>query len=555
LSTSVRSALFGAVVGLVAFEASFGLALAHPRYIQWLMHGEDSTVHFLGWHMYRHHEWTMPLGRTVTFEYPFGASVGLTDSIPIFAFLFKAVDPLLVGDWQYIGLWLLISWLLQGVFGALLVGTATSNVVLRVLGAALFVLSPPLIFRFGHAALSAHWLLLAALWLYFAPWARQWARRSVVTWAVLVGVASSTHPYLAAMVLAVCAGFYSQAMLMRPSKWLASALLPLVALTICSGVVLWQAGYFVHGSGIRDELGLGLYSANLLAPFITGQGSVVLGDGLFATAARGQYEGYAYAGAGMLMLTPVAVTALLMRFRSSTAGRQWLSHAPLILVCALFIVFAASPRVTAGTRVLFEYPASVWGPLGVFRASGRFIWVPYYAAIAAVVCLIVRTMNARLAAALLAVAVMLQAYDLSGSYLGARGLRRLRWNGPLYSSFWSEAAPHYRHLILWPSNLCERSGLAIDYIPFALVAGRAGMTLNGGFEARQDPNRYVDYCRSFQAQRTRGDVSDDELYVMRPDFRPGFESRAQQPVTCIEVDGFAACMTTRSAASWRRPPP
>ena len=68
-------------------------------------------------------------------------------------------------SFQFIGLWLVLSFALQGVFGALLMQLATPRPTLQLLGATLLILSPPLIFRILHAALTAHWLLLAALWL------------------------------------------------------------------------------------------------------------------------------------------------------------------------------------------------------------------------------------------------------------------------------------------------------------------------------------------------------------------------------------------------------
>jgi hypothetical protein len=552
VSSTTNAVLYGAVLGLFAFEASLGVALANPRYIDWLLYGEDARVHFLGWHMYRHAPWTMPLGASLSFAYPFGTSVGLTDSIPILAFLFKAIDPLIGGDWQYIGLWLLSCWILQGVFAALLLGTMTSSALLRTLGAALFVMSPPLLLRFGHAALTAHWMLLASLWLYVAPWTRRRPRRSLVAWLALVGFASATHPYIAAMVLAICAATHARAIIDRPSKPLAVTLLPLAAVVAWSAVVLWQAGYFVRGSGIGGELGFGEYSFNLLAPLMPGSSSTFFGAGPFAPVSALQHEGYSYPGAGVYLLALAAVVAgafALRRFETRRA-RRWRAHIPLILVCAVMLAFAVSPRVTAGTRVLLDYPAAVWGPLGIFRASGRFVWVPFYAAVAALIALIVKTLPARAAVVVLAVAVVVQAYDLNVAYRGARTLRTMRWQGPLFSAFWSEAPGHYQHLTLWPTNLCESDGTAVDYVPFALVAGRAGVTLNAGFEARQDLRHFIEYCRSFQARRTRGELSDDELYVLAPGYRAGVEARAQQPVTCLDVDGYGVCMTTRSYERW-----
>jgi hypothetical protein len=549
---SVNGAMIGGVVGLFVYEASFGIALANPRYIDWLLYGHDVTVHFLGWHMYRAEPWTFPLGRTLSFQYPFGSSIGLTDSIPLLAIPFKLLSPILGGDFQYIGLWLLLSYVLQGVFGALLVSTASSRVLLQVLGGALFVLAPPLLIRFGHAALSAHWLLLASLWVYFSPVTAHTPKRTLRAWVMLVGIASATHPYLAVMVLGLCAASYARSVIARPAAWLSSGAAPLAIVVLVSGVVLWQAGYFI-GETARDvSAGLGHFSMNLLAPLIPNNRAAVFGLGPFSYAMPGQYEGYAYLGAGVMFLSVAAAVRYVLTVRRRPTRRLSLEHLPLVVVCICFIVFAVSPRVTAGTRTLFEYPATVWGPLAVFRASGRFVWPAYYAAITALVATSVRRFGSWSAVAVLGAAVLLQAADLKDWYRGARSLRAVRWQSPLFStSFWSEAPRHYKHITLLPSNMCEPTGRAVDYVPFALVAGRAGTTLNGGFQARQNLDRFTHYCRSFDARRTRGEVSDDELYVMSRDFINGFQTRAQEPVTCLEVDGYGVCMTSRSYAVWQ----
>jgi hypothetical protein len=299
-----------------------------------------------------------------------------------------------------------------------------------------------------------------------------------------------------------------------------------------------------------------VYTLNMLAPLMPGTSSTVFGRGPFAPVSALQYEGYAYPGAGLLLLAVVAIAVIaLQRRNADPPKRGWLVHAPLLIVCAGMIAFAIGPRVTAGTHVLFEYPGAVWGPLGVFRASGRFVWVPFYAVSLAVIALIVGRLPVRAAVAVLGAAVALQAFDLNVAYRGARGMRTLQWQGPLFSAFWSEAPRHYQHLSLWPTNICEPGGTALDYVPFALVAGRAGVTLNAGFEARQDLRHFVDYCNSFQARRTRGEMSDDELYVTGPGYRAGVEARARQPVTCFDVDGYGVCMTARSYQRWHGPGP
>ena len=156
-----------AALSALGATALFGATHVNPSHTEWLMRG-DFALHFLGWHIYRTSPWTLPLGGTPHLIWPVGSSVGLTDSIPLASGLFKLFDPWLPPTFQFIGLWLVTCYALQGLFGALLMRLVTPHAGRQLCGALLFVLSPPLAIRFGHAALAAHWVVLAALWLSLA---------------------------------------------------------------------------------------------------------------------------------------------------------------------------------------------------------------------------------------------------------------------------------------------------------------------------------------------------------------------------------------------------
>ena len=190
------------VCGAFLMTAALGPELVYPLNVEWLLRG-DFSVHFFGWHLYRSGPWTLPLGATPHLMWPMGGSVGLTDSIPLAAVVFKLFSAWLPPLFQFIGMWLVLSAALQGVFGALLMQLATPRPVLQWLGAMLFVLSPPLIIRFGHPALTAHWLLLAALWLALQADADRVSRRRAVAWAALGAVTAAVQPYLLPMVLTI----------------------------------------------------------------------------------------------------------------------------------------------------------------------------------------------------------------------------------------------------------------------------------------------------------------------------------------------------------------
>ena len=156
--------LLSAVLGLSFFLLTFGGRVLNPRNILWL-HSYDRAQHYLGWAFFRQAPWSLPLGRIPGFVEPLGASVAMTDAIPWLAVSMKAVEGILPAAWQYYGFWLASCFVLQGVFSFLLLKEFT-EARLAVVGSVFFITSPCMLFRQMHMSLCAHWLIVAALWLY-----------------------------------------------------------------------------------------------------------------------------------------------------------------------------------------------------------------------------------------------------------------------------------------------------------------------------------------------------------------------------------------------------
>lgn len=82
----------------------------------WLYPSGDLTQHYYGWVSFRNADWTFPLGLFNTLSYPNYASIMFTDSIPLFAIIFKAISFILPETFQYFGIFGLMCYILQGVF-------------------------------------------------------------------------------------------------------------------------------------------------------------------------------------------------------------------------------------------------------------------------------------------------------------------------------------------------------------------------------------------------------------------------------------------------------
>jgi hypothetical protein len=544
------ASILAATLGLTAFSLSLGLSIANPWHTAWVLTDGDHRIHFLGWHMFRHESWRSPPGAIYSFGYPVGTSIAYTDSIPLIAFPLKLATPILNGDFQYLGLWLLLSHVLQGFVAVLLLRTQTTNPVLLVLGAAMFVMSPALIFRYGHPALTPHWILLACLWVYFSN--ERWRNRLAGTWAAIAVIAAAIHPYIAFMVGVLAGAAHARLALTSPWRARAGIAASLVLTAALFALVFWANGYFVVGDSENIQgVGFGYFSMNVLAPIMSREGSTFWHSGPFSYATTGQYEGYMYLGTGTLILTLLVVAAAPLRWPTWRPRRRHLQHLPLLLACALLLGLALSNKVTAGETTVLEYNADLWGPLTLFRASGRLFWPVLYLLVFGVVAAIVKWFRPVSAALVLSFAVVVQAVDLYEPYKQLTLVRERAWTTPLRSRLWTAAARHYQHLTLIPTNMCFPPQDAIDYTPFALLAGNAGITVNGGFAARYDLQKLIDYCRDAVPRWHRGEFADDQLYVLKPGLAQTFLRVSTVPIVCSPVDDYVTCFTARSYVAWQ----
>jgi hypothetical protein len=539
--------LLGGVIGALLFLATLGPAIVRPTNLGWLMR-HDTQTYLLAWHHFRREPWQWPPGKILGVGYPVSTSIGNTDAIPLVAFPLKPLHALLPDPAQYLGAWLLACFILQGVFGALLVRRVTADPALQVLGAGLFVQAPPLLFRVGHTALCGHWLLLASIWVCLSHRDRS-LRWRLAAWALICGAVAATQPYLAVMVLGLAVtDFASDALWPRVSIGAvpgAVAGLALVAAVMTA--VFYVCGIFLVGSSDLEREGLGFYSMNLLAPIISLNTSALLPD--LRTATPGQYEGMMYFGAGWLMLGVLALGLALARRTAIPSLRLgW-------LMVAAFLLYAVSPVVTFGPSVLMDLNA--WTPdiFSVFRSSGRFGWLAMYVVFVVAISA-AAALPRRAAIAVVGAAFALQTVDLTRMYAGVHAREHsaawTEWDDPLKSDVWNTALPHYRHLVLAPPDMCGPEAEAGGpHLPFSLRAGSFGVTVNSGNAGRYDGGAVVGYCAAVDADIRAGRVADDSLYVLSAKMREVLTAATRAPLACGTADGFTICVTEASAAPWR----
>ena len=526
-------ALAAALLGPLLFFLLFDPRLLEPSYFRWLFWLPDPATQFLGWHSFRLENWHLPPGAATNYGMDMGSSIVFTDSIPLAALLFKLVRAALPAKFQYFGLWMLACYTLQASFAWLLSGIATRRILPRLAIAALFVLSPLLPDRaIGHYALMAQWLVLAAIYLYLrAP-----ERCATAWWCGLICGAALIHAYLLYLVLAVAFADAAR------RRWIdhSATTLDTTRSTLVIGTALlatmWGAGYFripaaSFSGGIEYY---GRYAANLNALWNPQWGSLFL-PGL-PVLPGAEYEGFNYLGFGVLMMLPIAAFAW-WRARPQAAVRRCI---PLAVVALLLWAIALSNQVGWGDRVLFMVPLpdQVLELLALVRASGRLLWLGYYALVLAAAALIVRNLSPRAATTVLALGLALQIADLSPRYVMLNGYFRrhfidepARARDNLSSPFWNVAARHYRTILFVPSL-----PVPPNFAPISLFAADHAMRINIGSFARISLERVAGATIKREQALVAGRLDQEALYVLRP---PDIASFRAGPDDAIgEVDGF-----------------
>ena len=548
VSTSPRpwGVLAGGLFGAAFLAWLTGTRPLDPTNIDWVMKG-DWVPHHFGWHYFRIEPWHWPPGSVHGYYAPLGTSIGLTDSIPLAAYLLKPLSPLLPQPFQYLGLWLLLCFALQGALGARLIGRYTAAPIVQALGGALFVLVPTLLARVGHAALCAHWLILWALLVA----SRQPGRRfGPVAWAALGLASGMTQPYLAAMVLPILAVAALTATTMRA----APRVLAMGSATAATVAGWWLSGLFVlQGEGSLARGGLGYYSMNLLAPISPFGWSAVLPE--LPIAGDGQaYEGFQYLGLGVLLLVAAAGVIAWRRRRPVTAVAAAPLWTPAMVgVCLLMTAFALSPKVTFGRFVLVDLSGPWSAPLAAFRSSGRFFWPLAYLTLTWAVVTVATRLPHVLAVATLGAAVVVQAVDLHAIHADRRsvahGVEFYAWPNPFTSPRWAAIAPGYAHLALVPPPQCGETPQ--PYESAVRLASAHGLTLNAGVIAREDEGARRRYCAAFDAEIDALRLRPDTLYIVSEPAAGVLTRSGGDLVACGAVDTVWICATAESHARWR----
>ena len=540
----------------------------------------DSATHYMGWEFFRHTslmQW--PLGLNPKLGLDISSSIAFTDSIPLAAFIFKPFNFLLPATFQYLGMWILVCFILQAYLAARLLSHFLTDQVQIVLGTVFIALSPALMYRlahdgYGHMALVSHFLILGALNLYFTE------KLKSLWWALLFSSTILIQAYFIPMVAAIWIAklfqylWHESGTRMIVVKHFAVVAVTAIATLIAGGYVALGSNLFTGSTEVTDSSFPYWFRWQPLSLIdiqtsFSGTWSHFLFD---QQELRGDVEGFSFLGGGVILLTSLVtlvwvnriIAAWFPNFQVSQIAvaigsvliisigwivmpTQVFSMALFVLLAIFIVGFSSKKLVTKncdpddrhrilyllvaalaaysmtfrpgiGRRTFFEYPLV---PLfkqftQTFHTHGRYIWPAYYLLVLVVIVATCRVFNKKLATFVLAGCLLFQVVDSASA---VTTVRHRFTNAPQWVSPMQD--PRWEEFARTHKNIIALPLLINDvegrWMLIADFASRHKMGTNAVYFSRINMEEASQYAGRLHQGFLNGTLDASNIYIVTDD--------------------------------------
>ncbi|OFX44965.1 MAG: hypothetical protein A2046_14890 [Bacteroidetes bacterium GWA2_30_7] len=490
---------FSIILGIIAFLFITKGLIINPKNVDWLLEGDPAT-NYLGWQFYRAAPiLQFPFGLNPNYGIELSSSIVFTDSIPIMAFIFKPFNYFLPSDFQYIGIWILLCFILQSFFAIKLLSKFSDNKLIIILYSTFFLIAPFLLNRLnGHYSLFGQWIILAAIYLYFNTVYKN------KFWILLLCISSLMHAYILLMILSIWILDLIQRIIGKEVK-IKKIILFFPINVFITFLTMWAAGYFVilHGT---NKGGFGYYCMNILS-FINPNfnWSSILPR---IDCNCNEFESFNYLGIGIIVLLFISI---ILSFKLKNIKFNY-RIILLIILCFLFYIYSLSNKVSFGTTQIFSYPLPHFldNITDSFRSSSRFFWPVAYLLFLFIFYILIKTFKQIFVIVIISILLIVQVIDSYSSILNFNKIftKSNSFNSPLRNDDWNKIAVGYKKIYyvlpdVFPKNWLQLSEFAVSH----------NMSINAGYFARVDEKKFEISRKLITESVISNNYESDALYI------------------------------------------
>lgn len=399
---------------LISISIIFWLYLLGPEYINplnqdWLYNG-DLSIYQIGWNFFRDDLWRFPLGLNPNYGIYNGGSIVFSDSIPLFAFVFKLFESFIPDTFQYFSFWVFLCIYLQIFLSYKIIFNYTGNFYYSLISSLFFLISTIFLHRSGiHLSLMGHWLIL----LYFLISISKSINFKDNKKKLLILFSSLIHFYFT-IILIIIYFLETVLNLKFKIKIIAKFFINSLAFLIALFLLMYVIGYF----SIRVDDGIGggygFYNFNLNSFFNPlGLNNIESFSWSFFLKniefASNNKEGFSYLGISGLLF----FVLYLNNYRTGKFEIIF-SKKVSISIFILLTLLAASNNISFGEYKLLNIDLNkyIYLFLGSVRASGRLIWPVFYIIFFSGILYIYFTQSKKKASIIISILLIVQIIDL-----------------------------------------------------------------------------------------------------------------------------------------------
>ena len=530
------------ILGILAFLVICGPLALNPNYQEWLFGGGDGTGHYLGWIFYKNSPWTFPIGLNPNYGIEINNSIVYSDLIPGAAIFFKIFTQNYSSVFQYFGIWILFSFLMQALGSWKLIGLYTNSKPIKLLCCGLFLFSVPFLNILpDNPALSGQFLVLFALYLNL----NHLEKNKDIKWSILLIFGCLVHFYIFAMVFSLwIANLSDRLFIQKVLIWQALIKTLLASISVVL-LVAWQAGYFSIDS--VGAVGFGDFKSNLFG-LINPDGWSLFIEKIYIKNHQWLEEPI-YLGLGVLLAFVSASIRTIPNLECiAKSARKRLFF---LLILFLLFVFSLSNKVSIGSlEITYWIPEPLNSLFSILRNSGRMFIPVFYAILIFIFYVNIRFYKEKTTQIILILCFALQVTDLSPGWKIVRENMYLNKilpysASPLTDHFWSQVPRIYESILIIPSdkNLNpDFMGRFLDksWRIFGRYAAENQLRTNSVYLARFDEKRYLEYRKKLIKASLHGKFDSNSIYIIDDEIAPKVACSILDKTEYIfvKIDGF-----------------
>ena len=542
-----NSAVISSLIGGLFGAFLIGMRNLAPWNYSWLYSKADGALTQLGFEFFRNAPWTQwPL--TAVPQYVEGSHMIIPTENAVANLLGKLVGVVFTGNFQFVGLWILMCFAFQGYFGVKLLSRFIDSQSAQICGSLFFVLSPVLMFRVGvmnHYHLGAHWMILLALYLYFGCESR------TQNWSLLLFFAMLTSVYISAMLLVIFIAHRTKDSFQKRKLRIFEVVIPLASAVFG----FWVMGYLSMRSSITGSNFFRLNAIAWLNPGYSDDGSFSLilnnfGNARLRHIFSEEWEGFQYLGTVVIG----GVLLGIVNLKNRGTLRNWREHAPIAVAAGGLIVFAYSNQIAVLQQELnYWWPSQLLQLRQVFRGATRFGWPAYYLVTLFAIVQISRICSAKKlkVGVFIAAALMLVEAAPGIAYVRSEISDSKAYLSSIQDAKWSEVALDHSRVVVYPNFDLQIGELTGDpkvwlnrWFDLAKFAVDNDMSTNFGYVPRPLTEYISEQDQRILNELESGVLQPRTIYVLANEsVWENFSQMNSGTADAYELDGYFILVT------------